>query len=91
VKMMSPSMPIIHLGEKTHQVLNPDDLRLAAEAFEAALQQLDESTCGVHPYAARKLLARYIIEKTFSGDREPGALREGALAYLKQAPPPAPR
>jgi hypothetical protein len=71
-------------SKKARPVLTPDDLHLAADAFGAALRQLDESTCRVHPYAARQLLARYIIERTFSGDRDPEALCDGALEYLKQ-------
>src|SRR4051812_35549462 len=37
-----------------YQVLGPNDLRLAADAFEAALQSLDESACEVAPHAARR-------------------------------------
>jgi len=68
-----------------YQVLGPNDLRLAANAFEAALQSLDESACEVAPHAARQLLARYIIENALSGRRDPNQLCEGALLYLKLA------
>jgi hypothetical protein len=70
---------------KYDQVLGPDDLRLAADAFEAALQSLNESVCAVAPHAARQLLAHYIIEKALSGQCDPRQLREGALAHLKLA------
>jgi hypothetical protein len=65
------------------QALGPEDLRLAADAFEAALQSLDESTCDTSPHTARRLLARYVIERALSGERELNALREGALAYVQ--------
>ena len=70
---------------KHYQVLGPDDLRVAADVFEAALQSLDESACEVAPHAARQLLARYIIENALSGRRDPNQLCEGALLYLKLA------
>ena len=69
---------------QTRHVLTPADLHRAADAFAAALQRLDESTCRVHPYAARQLLARYIIEHTFSGDQDLEALCDGALEHLSQ-------
>ena len=68
-----------------YQVLGPNDLRLAANAFEAALQSLDESACEIPPHAARQLLAQYIIEKALNGYRDPKQLGEGALANLKLA------
>jgi hypothetical protein len=71
-------------SKNTRPVLTPDDLRLAADTFGAALRRLDESTCRVHPYTARQMLARYIIEKTFSGPQDPEALCDAALDYLKQ-------
>jgi len=70
---------------KHYQVLGPDDLRVAADVFEAALQSLDESACEIPPHAARQLLAQYIIEKALNGYRDPKQLGEGALANLKLA------
>jgi hypothetical protein len=32
--------------------------------------------------ATRELIARYIIEKTLNGERDPVRLRDGALAHL---------
>jgi hypothetical protein len=37
---------------------------------------------GVGAGAARHLLARYIMERTLDGERDPRRLREGALNYL---------
>ena len=50
--------------------LGPDDLRLASEAFEAALFSLDEGTTAIHPYTARQVLARYIIHQALRGQRD---------------------
>jgi hypothetical protein len=66
----------------TANVLSPDALRLAADAFEEALQSLPEQARELRPYTARQLLARYIMEKTLGGQRDLVRLREGALAYL---------
>jgi hypothetical protein len=66
-------------------VLGPDDLRLASQAFEAALFCLDEATTPIHPYTARHMLARYIIQHALRGQRDLHRLRDGALAYLSQS------
>ena len=65
-------------------VLTPDDLHRAADAFAAALERLDESTCEMHLYTARHLLARHIIDNTFSGDQDLEALCNGALDHLRR-------
>jgi len=51
------------------------------------LRRLDESPCPVHPYTARQMLARYIIEHTFSGPQDLEALCDGALEYLRHEAP----
>jgi hypothetical protein len=71
-------------SKNTRPVLTPDDLRLAADTFGAALRRLDESTCRVHPYTARQMLARYIIEQSFRGPQDPEVLCDAALEYLEQ-------
>ena len=66
-------------------VLAPDDLRLAAHAFETALRSLDESTCPCSPHEARQVIARYIIEHALNGERNPVNLGQGALRHLEIA------
>ena len=66
------------------QVLGPDDLRLAADAFAAALHSLDESTCQTPPHTTRRLLAHYVIEHALTGERQLEALRDGALTYVRR-------
>jgi hypothetical protein len=61
--------------------LDPDDLRIAADAFEAALPALDESI--PDPYAARQSLARFVIDRAFQGERSPDRLRSEALDHVK--------
>ena len=68
-------------------VLEPEDIRLAASALESTLQSLD---CVTAPETARESVARYIIERTLLGERDPIRLRDGALAQLKR-PRPAER
>jgi hypothetical protein len=75
-------MASIHYFPSRQQVLQPEDLRMAADVFEAALKCLDESACEHSPYAARQVLARYIIERALGGERDPVRLGEGALACL---------
>ena len=67
----------------TGQVLGPDDLRLAAAAFEAALNSLDERACQAPPHTTRRLLAHYVIERALTGERDLTALRDGALHYVE--------
>ncbi len=67
---------------KRPEPLCPDDLRIAADAFEAALQSFPEQARELRPYTARHLLARYIIERALGGERDPTRLKEGALSYL---------
>jgi hypothetical protein len=63
--------------------LGPDDLRMAADAFDAALRALDEDTCPHNPHAARLIIGRYIIQRALAGERDPVKLAEGALTCLE--------
>ena len=65
------------------QVLGPDDLRLAADAFEAALLSIHESTCETAAHTIRRRLAEYVIEQALTGERDFDALRDGALGYVR--------
>ena len=67
------------------RVLGPDDLRIAADAFEDALKSMHEDDCEVSPHTARQMLARYIVEKALAGERDRGRLRDGALDVLRTA------
>jgi hypothetical protein len=71
-----------NLYQLPREVLGPNDLRLAADAFEAALQTINESTCTRPAHVTRRLLARYVMERALSGERQVSALRDGALAYV---------
>lgn len=61
--------------------LGPAELRLASEAFEAALVEVSESE--LHPYLIRKSLARHVMQSILDGERDTTRLREGALASLR--------
>ena len=61
-------------------ILGPEDIRVAASAFESTLKSLD----GVaEEDATREAVARYIMERTLQGERDPTRLRGGALAHLR--------
>lgn len=62
-------------------ILGPEELRLAGEAFEAALAEVGESD--LHPYEIRKSLAQHIMQKIFAGEHDAQQLREGALARTR--------
>lgn len=68
----------------SRQVLGPEDLRRAADAFEMALHALDEATCAMNPYLTRQMLARLIIERALSGDQDPAQMCASALEELRQ-------
>ena len=61
-------------------VLAPEDIRVAASAFESTLQSLD----GVPEPDSRDAMARYIVERTLLGERDPIRLRDGALAQIRR-------
>ena len=66
-------------------VLAPEDIRLAASAFESTLQSLDSVP---ETASTRDAVARYIIERTLLGERDPIRLRDGALAQMRRPGPP---
>jgi hypothetical protein len=64
------------------QSLWPEDLRVAANAFEQALRALPPEAHELGPHRARQLVARYVMDKTLNGVRDPVRLRDGALQYV---------
>jgi hypothetical protein len=63
----------------------PDELRVAADAFDEALRQLPPESYDLKPYTARQLLARYVMEATLGGMRDLTRLRDGALECVSRA------
>ena len=61
-------------------VLGPEDIRVAASAFESTLKSLD---CVAEEEATREAVARYIMTLTLQGERDPIRLRDAALAHLR--------
>jgi hypothetical protein len=70
--------------------LGPNELHVAVDAFEAALRALPGPVGSLAPHRVREVLARYISERAFMGERDADTLRDGALQCLgiaaKQAP-----
>jgi hypothetical protein len=72
-------------GKSKHKVdgaLLPDEVDIAAAAFQAALAAIDASI-HIDPYAVRRCLAEYISEHALLGERDPRILRDGALRHLE--------
>ncbi len=65
------------------QVLLPNDLRLAVEAFDEALGLLPPEAYELQPYTVRQLIAAYVIDAALSGVRDLAHLRDGALEYIR--------
>ena len=61
-------------------LLGPDDIRVAASAFESTLRSLDSIA---EEDATREAVARYIMAQSLQGERDPIRLRDGALAHLR--------
>ena len=64
------------------QVLLPNDLNLAAEAYDKALGSLPPEAFELQPYTVRRLVAIHVIDAALSGVRDPARLRDGALEYV---------
>ena len=62
--------------------LGPDELHIANDAFEAAMQAVAGPMAGLPPERVRDILAKYIAERALMGERDPETLRDGALACL---------
>jgi hypothetical protein len=64
-------------------VLGPEDIRVAASAFESTLKSLDPAAAEA---ATREAVARYIMARTLQGERDPIRLRDGALTHVHRRP-----
>jgi len=69
------------LSLRRRQSLGPDELHIAAEAFELAVRALPHSV-GMPSARVREILACYITERAFMDERDADTLRNGALACL---------
>jgi hypothetical protein len=65
------------------QARAPNDLRLAAEAYDKALSSLPAEAYERQPYEARRLIAIHVIDAALSGERDPVRLRDGVLEYVR--------
>jgi hypothetical protein len=70
--------------ESPRPYLGPDSLRIAAEAYESALQAIDEDVVDLPAHRARRLIARYVMRQALRGQRDPEKLRKRAVEYLKR-------
>src|SRR5215204_3549393 len=64
------------------QVLSPDDLRLAAEAYDRVLGSLPPEAFELQPYAVRRMVAVSIMDAVLSGVHDVARLHDEALASV---------
>jgi hypothetical protein len=60
--------------------LYPADLTIAVSAFDTALRWLGQTAA--EDYAVREALAKHIIRRSLSGERDPNRLCDGVLVHL---------
>ena len=64
--------------------LVPDGLRIAGQAYEAALHAVSEELWRFPPHRIRRVVARCVIRAALKGHRDPQRLRDRAIALLKR-------
>jgi hypothetical protein len=64
--------------------LGPDGLRIAGQAYEAALHAVNEELWSFPPHRLRRVIARCVIRAALKGHRDPQRLRDRAVALLKR-------
>ena len=70
----------VSLKQKVGGALYPDEVAIAAAAFNAALASL--GTTRANAYAVRRCIAQYISAHALMGELDVETLREGAIRYL---------
>src|SRR4051812_14266257 len=70
------------MGSVLRPSLGPDELHVAADAFDAAVLRALSGSSGLPQARVRDILARYIAERALMGERDPDTLRDGALECL---------
>lgn len=66
----------------SRRILDPDHLRIAADAFDTALRSLNGKGTALSPHRLRHLLASFIIERVLDGDTDAEDLALQALESL---------
>jgi hypothetical protein len=68
--------------QKIEGALYPDEVALAAAAFQGALAALD-GAIQADPHSVRRCLAEYISAHALMGELDVNVLRDGALSYVR--------
>jgi hypothetical protein len=82
--MVRLPMSTVHPSKAGQRYLGPDGVRIATEAYEAALRDASEYLEKLPPHTARRIVARCVIGDALRGQRDPGRLRDRAVAYVKR-------
>jgi hypothetical protein len=77
-------MSTAHPYKPGQPYLGPDGLRIAAQAFEAALEEIGADTRDLPPHRARRMVARCVVREALRGHRDPSRLRDHAVAVVKR-------
>ena len=77
-------MSTAHPYKPGQPYLGPDGLRIAAQAFEAALEEIGAETRELPPHRARRIVARCVVREALRGHRDPSRLRDHAVAVVKR-------
>ena len=64
--------------------VGPDGLRIAAQAYEAALQAVDDELDRFPAHKMRRVVARCVMRAALKGHRDPERLRNRAVALVER-------
>ena len=73
-----------HSSKPDQPYLGPDGLRVAAQAYEAALCEIGADLGDIPGHRARRIVARCVIHEALRGHRDPVRLQGRAVAILKR-------
>ena len=62
--------------------LGPAEVRIAVDAFEAALSRVSEAATHITAFSARQNIASVIVESALAGERDVSRLTQKALQVL---------
>jgi hypothetical protein len=77
-------MSTAHPYKPGQPYLGPDGLRIAAQAFEAAMEEVGADTRDLPPHRARRIVARCVVREALRGHRDPSRLQDRAVTVVKR-------
>jgi hypothetical protein len=77
-------MSTAHSFKPDQPFLGPDGLRIAAQAYEAALDEISDDVRDLPGHRVRRIVAKCVLREALRGHRDPHRLRERAVAIVKR-------